>query len=161
MPKEVSGQMGSQTKSMINTMSKVNDAGRIVKTAGNLSKEVANDVGKTAEASGDIITGVGYVAAPFTEGASLSLAPVGEGLSDLGKTMQGTVCLFNKDFNGAIDNGVGIGTHTVTSSLVNASVNQTIKVAGNITSKEVLTQKGVLGSIGKLWDKVVDFINQK
>jgi hypothetical protein len=69
MPKEVSGQMGSQTKSMINTMSKVNDAGRIVKTAGNLSKEVANDVGKTAEASGDIITGVGYVAAPFTEGA--------------------------------------------------------------------------------------------
>jgi hypothetical protein len=43
---------------------------------------------------------------------------------------------------------------------VNTAVNQTVKVAGNITEKEVLTQKGVLGFVGKLWEKTVDFINR-
>jgi RHS repeat-associated protein len=159
--KEVTNQMGSQTKSMINTMSKVNDAAQVVKTAGNLSKEVVNDVGKTAETTGNLMTGVGYVAAPITGGASLSLVLPGEILSGVGKGMQATISVVNGDYEHAAELGVKVGTNAVTSSLGNVAVNQTIKAAaGNITKKEVLTQRGLLGFVGKMWEKTVDFIYQ-
>jgi len=160
MPKEVTNQMGSQTKSMISTMSKVNDAAQVVKTAGTLTKEAVNDVGKVAATTGDVITGTGYIAAPFTGGASLGLVPIGESISTAGKGAQAAVCVINHDYEGAADLGVQIGTNFATNSLVNTAVNQTVKVAGNITEKEVLTQKGVLGFVGKLWEKTVDFINR-
>ena len=141
-------------------MSKVNDADKVVQTAGNLGKEIADDAGKVASTTGDVITGTGYLAAPVTGGASLALVPIGESISTVGRGTQAAVCVMNNDYAGAADLGVQIGSSFVTNSLVNTTVNQTVKVASNITEKEVLTQKGVLGFVGKLWDKTVDFINR-
>ena len=61
IPAEVTQQMSPQTTSMINTMSKLNDANQVLETTGNLGKEVVNDIGKAAETTGDAITTTGYV----------------------------------------------------------------------------------------------------
>ena len=116
IPNEVTSQMGSQTKSMINTVSKLDDANKIIDTGKQLGKEMTNDMGKAAEGTGKIITGTGYAAAPFTGGASLSLVPVGESLTTIGQGMQMTVSVVNKDYAGAADLSVEMGTSFVTNS---------------------------------------------
>lgn len=161
IPDEITQQMSSQTTDIVSVMSKANDVGQVLETAGNLGKEVINDIGKAVETAGDAITTTGYVMAPFTEGASLALVPIGETISTVGIGTQATVSVMNGEYDKTINLGIQASTSLITNKAADVAVNQTIKVAaGNITEKEVLAHRGVLGFIGEMWNKTVDIFSQ-
>ena len=156
MPNEVTSQMGTQTKSMISTTSKLNDVNKVKQTGTKLISEVGLDVGKTAEKTGDALTGLGFAAAPFTEGASLALVPIGEQVSSAGLALQSGINYANGNFKESAGQVTVVGVSLLTNTLVGEAVAQSKKVGAITTVKEGRTQEGILNFIGNLFGKTTE-----
>ena len=82
VPKEV--YIPPQTKKITKIVGTAQDINTIKDATVKGVKEGTKATGDILESSGMIIKGTGYVAAPFTEGTSLSLVPIGEMVEDIG-----------------------------------------------------------------------------
>ena len=121
----------------------------------------------TAFATGDAIDNAGdnletaaIVAAPFTEGASLALLPLAEGMQITGKGMKIGVNLIDGNNLGAAQETVKIVVGKAIGKLSDKAISQSEKV-GNITNAtEKVTQEGAFAAIGKFFGKVVDKVTE-
>ncbi|MCK5136389.1 MAG: hypothetical protein KAR19_11425 [Bacteroidales bacterium] len=164
IPSEVRSSMSENNQSMVNLSGKVSDAATVVETAGKLSNEVAYDIGTAADKGGAAISYIGIVAAPFTGGASLSLAALGTAISSSGNGVKALVNAVEGNTNEALKEVgaglVGIATSKGVSSALKSSV-----AVGNIsTSAELATQGTLLNSIGSAFNglyKLATEQNQK
>ena len=75
-------------------------------------RSVVKAIGNTTEVTGDVIAGVGYVAAPFTEGVSLGVSAIGEGISLTGKAISNSVRFEEK--GATTENMVDLGVDIMT-----------------------------------------------
>lgn len=125
--------MSETLRSTIKISGVASDINGITDVGKTLAKEVTMDFGAILDKGGESVSDAGILLAIPTEGASLVLVPVGEGLSLTGKGIKATVHAINGDkkklTNEAINAGVGI----LTNRLSGAAVNQSMKV-GNITN---------------------------
>ena len=92
-----------------------------------------------------MISDVGVALAIPTEGASLSLVPVGEGMSAIGKGMKASVHLSNGNVKGAIREGVNAAVGAVTNSGTQAAINSSRKVSTITTNGQEVINKVALG----------------
>ena len=81
-PQEVSVPESTQEASKV--IGTYEDAQIVTETIAQEAKEAARTTADALETSGAVVKEVGFVAAPFTEGASLALVPVGEGIEKAG-----------------------------------------------------------------------------
>ncbi len=149
--------MDNQASSIVKVTGTAQDINTVAETGKSLAKEVVKDVGEVADKSGEAISDAGLVAAPFTEGTSLLLIPVGETLSASGKTMKGLVYLGEGDYSSAGVEGGKIAFGLATNSLTSAAVSNS-KAVGNITNntQETITET-VLGGVSNFLSKVIDY----
>ena len=70
MPKEFVDQVDPFTKDRMNTMSKLDDVSQVMETSKEFGTEVIMDVANVADKGGEVVSDLGYIAAPFTGGAS-------------------------------------------------------------------------------------------
>ena len=160
MPQEARNSMSSLSTNMMKATSVVNDVNQVAETTGELAKEATRDVGEVADKGGGIISDVGLALSIPTEGASLLLVPIGEGISATGKGLKATVAYAEGDYNTAMEEGSKIVVGMATNKLTSTALKQSKKV-GNITTKsEEVSQGTALGAIGsfftKLYDKILE-----
>jgi len=144
--------MGQQTQSINKALGTANDVRAIGDAAKPFAKEVAvraaEATGDGLEISGTVVSGVGYAAAPFTEGASLSLVPIGAGLQETGSFINGTIKIGRGQYTDA--------AYSLGSGLIFGGVGKTLdkaKEAKTITR----TDWGITSFFNDAWSKVSDF----
>lgn len=99
--------------------------------------------------TGTVVTAVGYGAAPFTEGASLALVPVGQGIEKTGTAIQ-----FGFDLN---DGKYKDTAFMIASEMVFGGLGKTIDKAADV-GKITKTDQGVLNFFNEVLGKVTDFL---
>ena len=156
--------ISSTGRSAIKVTGVTNDVNQTVDVAQELATKAANDTGEALDKGGEAIADSGVILAPFTEGASLALVPIGNGMSVSGKIIKtGNHVAQGNDEQAAAEVtnlGIGLFTNTLTGQAVKQS-----KKVGNITNKtEEVTQETALGAIGstisKAWGQVVNFFTE-
>ena len=126
-----------------------NDVQTVTETVAQETKEAARTTADVLETTGAVVKGVGYVAAPLTEGASLALVPVGEVIETTGTSI-----------NVAIDiqegNNMSAITSIGSSALFGATGNgiKKLESAGQLSNVD----GGVLGFINEIGNQISNFI---
>jgi hypothetical protein len=161
LPDNVTSQMSPQTKSMIETTSMLDDANQIIATAKEVGNEAMIDVGEGLDKAGEVVSDVGYVAAPMTEGASLALIPVGEGMSAVGKGMKITAYSANGNYESALKEAGGLALGATTNTLTGTAIKQSQKVGLITNNKELAAQSTSLGVLGSLVNKAYSFLTNR
>ena len=114
--------------------------------------------GDVIDNTGDHLETAAIAAAPFTEGTSLALLPLAEGMQVIGKGMKIGVNLIDGNNIDAAKEGVKIIVGKTLGKFTDKAISQSEKV-GNITTKvEKTTQTGVFAALGKVFSKVADKI---
>ncbi|MBB6612556.1 hypothetical protein H7F15_16040 [Pontibacter sp. Tf4] len=157
--------MGESTRRIIKVVGVSQDAVKVAETGKELGREAVIDAANVADAGGEALADGGLLAAPFTKGASLSLIPVGEGISATAKMTKATMYTANGDYNKALEEASNVAVGAVTNKLTGAAINQSKRV-GNITnSKQEVTQETALGTIStmfnKIYSKTVEYFNEE
>ena len=145
--------MSEQTRTTIKTTGIVGDANQIADTGNKLVKEAVLDTGETLDKTGEIISDVGVLAAPLTEGVSLGLVPIGEGMSVAGKTIKAAVHLSEGNVEGAIEEGANLVVGAVTNTVTGTAIKQSKKVGLITNAKEEAIQEAVLGGTSSVVNK--------
>ena len=153
MPREFVDQVDPFTKDRMNTMSKLDDVNQVMETSKEFGTEASMDIGNLADKGGSLLADVGYIAAPFTGGASLALVPVGEAISAGGSILKAGIYSANGNNEGAVAELSEAGMAFVTNTTTTAAIKQSKKVGNIQTIKEEIVQEGVLGFIGNLFGK--------
>lgn len=161
LPENVTSQMSPQTKRMIKTNSKLEDVNQLQSTVKEVGSEALIDVGEGLDNTGEVLSDVGYVLAPATEGTSLSLSVVGEGLSAAGTTMKVAGHMAQGDYDSATKEAGGLALNLATNSLSNAAITQSVKVGTITTTKELTEQSTVWGVLGSIIDKGYNFLTNR
>ncbi|ELR68043.1 hypothetical protein C900_01217 [Fulvivirga imtechensis AK7] len=158
VPSEVN--MDSQSKKIAKVTSTANDINTVAETGKEVTKEVVKDVGEVADKGGEAISDAGLIASPFTGGSSLVLVPVGETVSATGKVTKMSVNLAEGDDDAAAKEAVNLGFGLLTNTATKTAINQSKKV-GNITNAtEEATQTSVLGGLGSMLNKIVNYFTE-
>lgn len=153
--------MDSDTRTIVKIGGVANDANTVVETGKELGKEVVRDVGDIADKGGEALSDAGLAAAPFTEGTSLVLVPVGETMSAAGKGVKGLTYLAEGENGKAATEAGKIAFGFATNSLTDAAIKQS-KAVGNITNTtEETISETVLGGIGTFFNRVVDYFTDE
>ena len=77
IPENVKSHISSNTLKKIDAGGKSKDIKTVTKAVKGATKEVVRGTGSLLKNTGTTITAAGYIAAPFTDGASLGLVPIG------------------------------------------------------------------------------------
>lgn len=150
--------MSETMRSTIKITGVASDINAVTEVGKTLAKEATMDVGNALDTGGGLISDAGVALAIPTEGASLVLVPIGEGLSLTGKGMKATVHAINGDNQSLTNEAVNAGVGILTNGLSGAAVKQSLKV-GNITNTvEDVIQKTVLGGTGSAVNKTVNIV---
>ncbi|MFC3976467.1 RHS repeat domain-containing protein [Belliella kenyensis] len=153
--------MNETVRSAVKITGVASDINAVTDVGKTLAKEATMDVGNALDKGGEIISDVGVALAIPTEGASLVLVPVGEGLSLTGKGMKATVHAINGDNQSLANEAVNAGVGILTNGLSGAAVKQSLKT-GNITNTaEGVIQKTVLGGTGSAVNKTVNIVTRQ
>jgi len=142
-----------QTRSINRPLGTASDVKEIGDATVSASKVVAVQTGKLTgeglEITGTVVSGVGYVAAPFTGGASLSMVPIGTAIQQTGSIINTTINIGQGEY---ADAAYSIGT-----GLVFGSVGKIIDKA-EVTKTITKTDWGILSFFNDTWSKIADFI---
>ena len=146
------GNVNRQTQSINKTLGVANDVKAIGDAAKPFAKAVAvkaaEVTGDGLETSGTAVTAIGYVAAPFTEGTSLSLVPVGETLGLAGTGINMGLDLYNGNVGDAAYKAVSTATSHGLGKVVDKA-----QSAGKVTK----TDGAIMNFFMEAWNKVADF----
>lgn len=153
--------MSEIMRSTIKITGVASDINAVTEVGKTLAKEAIMDVGNALDTGGEVISDVGVALAIPTEGASLSLMPVGEGMSAIGKGMKGMVYLSEGDNRNAAIEGGNIVFGIATNSLTSAAVRESKRVGNITTSQQETLTETVLGGLGSLYNKVVGYFNNE
>lgn len=104
--------------------------------------------GDGLEVSGTVVTAAGYAAAPFTEGTSLSLVPVGETLNLAGTGINMGLDLYNGK--------VGDATYKAASTAAFHGLGKVVDKAQS-AGKVTKTDGAIMNFFTETWNKVADF----
>lgn len=100
--------MSSNTQAAMRAAGVVSDVNTVMEIGSTLGKEAVMDAGTVLDKGGEVISDVGVVLAIPTEGASLVLVPIGEGVSMMGKSMKAGIHLSNGNVQGAKQEAVNL-----------------------------------------------------
>ncbi|WP_443938746.1 hypothetical protein [Pedobacter sp. MW01-1-1] len=128
--------------------SKVEDVKNVGKAMVPASKILAEKTGDALEATGNVVTATGYFAAPFTEGASLALVPVGNGIGLTGTAIKFGLNVVDGNYKDAVFTA---GKEALFGKFDN--VIEGAKGAGKI----VKTDAAILGFFNEAWKDVAGF----
>ena len=129
-----------------------NDVQTVTETVAQETKEAARTTADALETTGAVVKGVGYVAAPFTEGASLALVPVGEAIEGAGTGVNFTIDIIEGKTESAI---AAAGTQLLFGATAKG-INRMEK-AGQLSKPD----KGVLGFLNEVANNISNFINEQ
>ncbi|MBK1442731.1 RHS repeat-associated core domain-containing protein, partial [Parapedobacter sp. ISTM3] len=138
-----------QTRSINRTLGVASDVKAIGDAAGPFALEAAAVSGEGLEVVGAATKTAGYLAAPFTEGGSLVLVPVGEAIEVTG-TGLGLLPKISQGKYGDV-------LYTVGSNRLFGGITKAVdkaQAAGQITK----TDGAILNFVNELWNKTADFI---
>ena len=129
-----------------------NDVQTVTETVAQETKEAARTTADVLETTGAVVKGVGFVAAPLTEGASLALVPVGEGIEKTGTGINIMLDAAEGNYSSA---AISLGTSYVFGSLSDEVKN--MKDAGKLTK----TDNAILQFIIESHNQVSNWIQNK
>ena len=149
-PEEVSIPESTQEASKVIGISE--DAQIVTETVAQETKEAARTTADALETTGAVVKGVGSVAAPFTECASLALVPVGEGFEKAGTGIDIVLDATEGNYSSA---AMTLGT-----SFVFGSVSHEVKKmkdAGKISNSD----NSILQFVNESYNQVTNWIQNK
>ncbi|RNL88492.1 hypothetical protein ED312_08570 [Sinomicrobium pectinilyticum] len=131
-----------------------NAAGGITEGVEDISKGVVYSTGDVVDEVGDHIETGALIAAPFTEGASLTALPLAESMQVTGKGMKIAVHMSDENYTGALKEGASILGNKVISKATKKIISHSKKVGNIETKKQEQTQETALGVVGKFFQEV-------
>ena len=140
-----------QTQKISETAGKVSDATEVGEAVVDGAKEVARGAADGLEVTGTVVKGVGFVAAPFTEGTSLVLVPVGEGIEDAGAAINFAMDIQEGNFDEAI---ASAGT-TVLFGATGKKIKQ-MEDGGKLSKSD----GGILSFLNEVGNQISNFIEE-
>ncbi|SFC82679.1 RHS repeat-associated core domain-containing protein [Parapedobacter composti] len=138
-----------QTSSINRTLGVAGDVKAIGDAAGPFALEAAAVSGEGLKVVGAATKTAGYLAAPFTEGGSLVLVPVGEAIEVTGTGLQIPKMIAAGD-NTRV-------AYTVGSTLLFNRVGSVVDKAGS-AGKITKTDNSILNFVNEMWNKTADMI---
>ena len=132
--------------------SKIEDVKTVGKAIKPAAKIMARKSAPALQKTGTVVTAVGFGAAPFTEGTSLALVPVGQGIEKTGTAIQ-----FGFDLHDGKYKDAGF---TVVTEVAFGALGKTIDKAAD-AGKITKTDQGVLNFFSEAWGKVTDLFYDK
>ena len=140
-----------QTQKISETVGKVSDATEVGEAVVDGAKEGARGVADGLEVTGTVMKGASFAAAPFTEGTSLVLVPVGEGIEDAGTAINFAMDIQEGNFDEAI---ASAGT-TVLFGATGKKIKQ-MEDGGKLSKSD----GGILSFLNEVGNQISNFIEE-
>ena len=137
------------------------DINSVKETAASVGKEAIMDTANALDKSGEVITDVGIALAIPTQGASLSVVPIGEGMSTLGKSMKMAIHLRNQDEKGFTKEAINIAVGSLTNRMGGALIKQSIINKTITNNSESVITKTIVGGNQSVVSKVTSLSTEK
>jgi len=158
---EIQGRYGNEAADRANSDRKMKYAdsmGKIAEGATEAGKGITYSAGETLDDVGGDFETVLIGAAVFTEGASLTLLPVSEGMQMTGKGLKIAVHVSDGNTEGILKEGGSVILNKALSKAGGKAIEKS-KQVGNITTKsEEKIQEGFFAAIGKFFSDAYDNI---